>query len=416
MMAVKENQKRKTNTNSQGQASAKAQRNKARRLKRKSKLSEVSTSGNGNAMYPLPKGVDTGKKFFQPPKLGIKGLTKPGMDFLKCAFAPPDFSVTNVAGVPDDYRGPSLVKKHRSINSLNNSVASTDTYILLLPVPGAAYFVATTTAGVLPTSSVVFNAVSYSDSSSIFGNANSTDNVVDKFRFVSNHIELIPTVNQMSWTGNIQAWKLPVQFAFRPSGTATGAQDITTISGLNGITVTNSNQWTGPVNLGLYSACYNTDGDFDFSNITSGFPGATVPLTVGTSDWGQLNCSAMGSFTGFDNRFDSLVVKISGQGTNVLNSFIVKTWACVEYQVVAGSYLYEYQTLSPCDPYALDYYRVVIQQLPVGVSYLDNESFWARVLKILKTVTGAGMYLPGPYGIMSSGANVMLSGLEALTV
>lgn len=40
-------------------------------------------------------------------------LTNDGLAFLKCAFAPPDFSDTQVRGIPDNYRGKTLLKKHR---------------------------------------------------------------------------------------------------------------------------------------------------------------------------------------------------------------------------------------------------------------------------------------------------------------
>jgi len=412
-----QNNNNNNNKNSKKVRTAEQLAKRRERRKRKSNgVSQGLAMSSGGRKYPLPKGIDTGfRRMAQLPKQHLKSLSKEGMSFLKCAFAPPDFAANDVAGVPDDYRGPSLVKKHRFVGSLNNSVANTDTYVLLAPIPGVAYFTFTIAAGSIPGSGTVFQGVGYSDSGTIFGNANTSDNIVDKFRFISNHIEIIPTVNQMSWTGNIQAWKLPIQFQMRPSGTATGAQDIMTISGLNGIQSTNSNQWTGPVNLGVYTAAYNTSCNFGFTPIASGYPGAVVPLTIGSSDWGQLNCAPT-SFTGLDNNFDSVIIKITGQGANVLNSFIVKTWACVEYQVVTGSMLYEYQTLSPHDTLALELYRCIILQLPVGVSFEDNEGFWMRVLKIMKSLTSAGMSLPGPYGLMSGGANAILGGIESLTV
>ena len=348
-------------------------------------------------MYPVAKGTDTGfRRFVSLPKKTGAQVSKEGMSFLKCTFAPPDFAANDVAGVPDDYRGPSLVKKHRYVGSLVNSVANTDTYIVLMPVPGVAYFKFTTVAGVAPTASTVLTGVAYSDSNTIFGSSTATNDVVSRFRYISNHIELIPTVNQMNWTGSISAWKITAAFNNRPgsqAGAPTNASDIYTIGGLEGLVNSNVNQWSSPVNLGVYTAAYNSGNGFPFTPIATNFPNATVPFQLDNADFGQINCAAVGSFTGFDNNFETVAIKISGQGANVNNSFIVKTWACVEYQVVSGSLLYEYQTLSPHDPIALELYRLIILQLPVGVSFIDNESFWKRVLSIMKSISSVVSFI-----------------------
>ena len=48
-------------------------------------------------------------------------MTEAGMCFLKCAFAPPDFSATQVRGIPDNYRGTTLLKQHRINTTLTVS-------------------------------------------------------------------------------------------------------------------------------------------------------------------------------------------------------------------------------------------------------------------------------------------------------
>lgn len=335
-----------------------------------------------------------------------------GMAFLKCAFAPPDFAASDVRGVPDTFQGKSLVKKHRFIGNLTFPSA-TDYYIFLLPIPGYAYFTFSVPAGTPMVSGTTLQGSTYSDFANLFnasgqGSRNNAD-VVNRFRFVSNHIEIIPTTNAMSWTGNLQVFKIPLQFTIRPTAAADNAY---TITGLNGVNASNADQYTGPFNLGAYSGAYNTGNGFDFSSIMEGMN--AIPSVVVAGDFGIVNCAS--GFTGFDNNFDAICIKLSGVGANANNSCIIKTWACVEYLAVVGSSVYEYQTFSASDPMALDMYRRIIRELPVGVSFLDNEGFWTRVLSIIKRISGVAAILPGPYGAMAAGVNMTATALESLTL
>jgi hypothetical protein len=365
-------------------------------------------SGPKQSVYPLPTYSNTGLKALS--KMPRKNLTAEGEAFLKCAFAPPDFAFSNPTGVPDNYRGPSLLKKHRYVGSFNCSTASTDYYILLLPtVGGIAYWSTSVAAGTAILDSTVFTPALYSDASTIFPNANQMANIVNKYRFVSNHLELIPTVNQMSWSGSIQAWKAPVCMTMRAAGTV--VSNLYSVTGLQACNATNANQYTGPTNLGIYTAAYNAGSQFEFQDVHESITSLPATLLSGV-DFGTLQ----GSLGGIDPQYDSVIIKISGMGTNVQNSFVIKTWCCIEYQVVTGTSLYEYQSLSPCDQYALELYRAIILQLPVGVSFLENEAFWKRVLNIIRNISGALSILPGPYGAISSGVNMIASGVDSLVL
>lgn len=335
-----------------------------------------------------------------------------GMAFLKCAFAPPDFSGTDVKGVPDSFSGKSLIKKHRFIGD-KTFRDGRDTYILLLPVPGYSYFVAEVAAGTPILSTTNFVGVQYSDYSSLFGaNSETTANIVNKYRYISNHFELIPTTNAMSWSGNIQSFRFPMSMFIRQSSlTTTTTGDLWSASGLESLNQSNADQYTGPFNLGCYTAAYNTGNGFAFNSILErviAVPGAIVP-----GDFGRIAAPTGSAITGLDANFDCVCIKISGVSSD-LNSCILKTWACVEYQALPGSSVYEYQTFSACDPLALEMYRNIIRELPVGVSFLDNEGFWTRVLSIIRRISGVGMVLPGPYGAMASGVNMATSALESL--
>lgn len=417
---------RKKNNSSKTTAVPRTTQNLNKRPKRKSRKSKMNsyelgyksvTSQNPLAQAP---GVSNGRisrsQPFRMAKMSsaMTRITPAGMSFLKCAFAPPDFSGSDVKGVPDMFQGKSLIKKHRYIGGLNVP-ASADTYILLLPVPGYAYFQVTWPSGTPLASVAAFTGTPYSDFNTVFNSAgvagDNTADLVNRFRYVSNHFELIPTTNAMAWTGNIQCFKFNLSAGIRQSLTA-NATNILSVMGLQSLNATNADQYTGPFNLGVYTGAYNTGNGFNFNNIIE--KAINVPSIISAGDFGQLICG--GGFPGLDSNFDCVCIKISGVGTNTANTCILKTWACVEYLAQPGSSVYEYQTFSCVDPVAMEMYRAIIKELPVGVSFLDNEGFWSRVLSIIKRVSGAASVLPGPYGAIASGVNMTTTALESLFI
>jgi hypothetical protein len=344
-----------------------------------------------------PGATDTGlRRLRATPRTN---LSDQGIAFLKCAFAPPDFQASSVAGIPDDYRGPSLTRKHRYVAS--QSFAASDYYFLLLPTPGVAFWSAVVTSGSPILGSTVWQPTLYTDSASMFPDTATTTSVVTKFRFVSNHFELIPTVNQMTWSGSIQAWKIPVTLIVRQSVDV--SKGYYAVEGLDGTNTALPNQYTGSFFGGIYTACYNAAGTFEFTQIQENCSSVPAAIVSGT-DFGQLNANP---FTGFDNNFESMVIKVSG--VSATETAIIKTWACVEYQASPLNALYEFSNLSPCDPMAIELYRSIINGLPIGVPFEDNESFWNRVLQIVNQLTGLGSALPGPYGMASRGLNMITS-------
>lgn len=385
------------------QVKQKSSSKKRRERKAMSKNSMNNASGPKLDAYPHASYSNTGIRARST--IPRRMLTPGGEAFLKCAFAPPDFAASNPSGVPDNFRGVSLLKKHRFVGTYTCNVAATDYYIVMIPsVGGTAYWGTTVAANTPILESTPFYAAYYSDTASLFPSAATEAGVFTKYRYVSNHVELIPTMNQMSWSGSIQSWKAPISMIAKPGG-------LYTVTGLAACNATNANQYTGPTNLGIYTAAYNTGSNFDFQDIKEGIAAVPAVLVSGT-DFGQL----VGNQGGIDPQFESVIIKISGMGASVSNSFIIKTWACIEYQVVPGSGIYEYQTLSPCDEYAMELYRAIIMQLPIGVSFVDNENFWRRVLGIIKNVSGTLSFLPGQYGAISSGVNMIASGIDSLTL
>jgi len=335
-------------------------------------------------------------------------MSPAGLAFLKCAFSPPDFTSTGVQGVPDDFRGLSLLKKHRTVQPSNFTTGS-DYYIILAPVPGIAFFTASSSAGVAIPSTVTFDAVPYSDYTSLFGtNAYTTDQQVNSFRFISNHIEFVSTTNEMSWSGSLQVWKVPLKLKIRTSG---DPNNLYTIDGLDGVNSTSANRYVGRFTDGAYAGAYNMSPEFMFNSILTNL--FTCPATIGPDDFGQFHC--LYAIPGFDNGFESVIIKLSGLTTDI--SCIIRTWACVEYTVDPLASIYEYQTNSPqADPVAMKIYRETCLSLPVAVMASENANFWSRVLSIIRTLSSVGSLIPGPYGSISMGVNAIANGLTELTL
>jgi len=389
---------------SEKQKIARRARNQRRRLRR-----QAGNLGNAKVLPAMGFGnaaiSDTGMRKLIGMMPRKETLTQEGKSFLKCAFAPPDFIGNDVAGVPDDFRGPSLVKKHRLVFTYNLTSSAVDYYFLVAPTPGVAFWVLTNPAGTGVASTSVFTPVFYSDFSTMFGpttGATAAD-IVTKFRTISQHVELVPCVNDMSWTGNIQCFKAPMAMVLDANTVSTRYS----VTGLQGFNSTNANQYTAPFKNGVYSAAYNAGAKFDFQPIVENQ--TALPNTMIAGDWGQLN----GCVVGFDSQFDSIMIKVTGV-TGTANTMIIKTWSCVEYQCSPGNLLYEFCSLSPSDPLALKLYREVILGLPVGVPYYQNEGFWERVLKIIRRLSGPLSVIPGPPGMIAGGIDALAHGIQDL--
>nr|WPR18363.1 MAG: peptidase A6 family protein [Chemarfal virus 65] len=389
-------------------------RNKRRNEKRRQKKLENRTLVMSSRFGAAPSVDNSIRKSIK--RLPNMPISKEGMDFLKCAFAPPDFANTDVAGYPDDYNGLSLVKKHR-VTYNSTALASNDTYIILAPVPGVAFYILNKAAGVAPTSTDFFSAVRYPDFSTLFPTVNTADNVVTDFRYISNHLEFIPMVNQMQWTGSIQAAKINLTMMVRPSQATAGAQasNILTVTGLNATAnFGNAQQYTGPFINGLFAGCYSNDSSRDFCRIVETISSLPKVIDATNGDFGGLDNGGGNAFAGLDNSFESLMIKISNIGTNTLDAYMIKTWACVEYKAITGGALYEYQRRSPTDYNAIRLYKEIISQLPVGVSYIDNDTFWERVYNLIKRITSVGSVVPGPLGMASSGVGLINEAMKDL--
>jgi len=120
-----------------------------------------------------------------------------------------------------------------------------------------------------------------------------------------------------------------------------------------------------------------------------------------------------GPFLGMGDT-DAIIIKISN-ADGATNSFVLKVWACVEYRVQTSSPLYRYAGSSPeHDPVAMDIYRKVAQRIPLAVVCAENAKFWEFVSRVIRNITGALSYVPGPVGMIAQGVGAVTSGIDAL--
>lgn len=352
--------------------------------------------------------------------------TRTGLNFLKCAFAVNDFPGDPGMGIPDAYNGKVLCRRDTLTNALSLS-AGNDVFILTLPTPGVAYWTCTLTAGTFPTATTSWSAVGYPG---YFGGGGlagtsptgstlswSDDNVTD-FRYASSIVGVYPNSNVMQTSGAIQAWRVNARFTTGErivSNVPTSMQY--KISGLEGVQVVPSENYTGKFLDGIY--CFNTlmDEDFEFQRIQTGIyalpaqqPGGANPILPTELDqFGALT----GPVGGLANITSTLIRIQCPTGSS--NSAILRCWNCVEYQVNRNSVLYQYAMDSPGhDLLALQHYKLLARNLPLAVRADQNPDFWERVLNIIAKGGGFLSHLPGPIGSIAGILGTAASGIKTL--
>jgi hypothetical protein len=341
-------------------------------------------------------------------------ISKAGLDFLKCATAAPDFDNAGSSGIPDEYAGRTLSRQH-TLNASISCANGKDTYFIFAPVPGVAYWTISVNIGA-SLSTGVWTTVTYQDFASLFPTPPaSTLNYavnVNNFRFASLIAELKSTMNQMTWAGTITAFRTRITQEVRlaltqgASGTTESQWILTGFNQLD--TPPISDVYTGSVNDGAYTMAFNRDATFSWTPIQVST--AVVPATVSTDVLGSVNTP----FTGCGN-FDSIVYKVTVPAGSSDQSFLLRCWACVEYQTLITSALYQYTRLSaPYDPAAIAAYRKLLEALPIAVPSKQNANFWQTVLRIIRGVTNITNLIPGPIGAISSGVRAITDGIAAI--
>jgi hypothetical protein len=355
----------------------------------------------------------------------LANLSQAGINFLKCAFAEPDFDTTGSMGVPDNYAGRSLGKLH-AYNTGFAFAAGMDTYFMQIPFPGVAYWTLVVPNGAPLTGT--WQPVTYSDSDSMgFGivdtpTLDTSSQFVSSFRSVSLAFEMIPTVNEMQWAGTVSSARFPVRLTQYPSTAGALSIYVTGIGGLErALTVGYSgNLYTAAFNRGVYSCSLNRAPEFEFHDMQAVIVTGNVSINIATDGLTLLRTpqnsnTGITYITGIDD-LDTIVTRVSSP-PGAVNSAIIKTWHCVEYVPAPGSALYEYSHVSPpSDPEAIRVYKAVASQLPTAVSCYDNATFWQRVIGLAANTLAFARHVPGFVGAVANGANSLITGMRAMGI
>jgi len=361
-------------------------------------------------------------------------LTGDGLAFLKCATSSPDFSVDPGKGIPDKYSGRVINVKDCSTTSISFT-PNTDTYIVVAPVPGIAYFKSEVAIGTQPNA---FVAVPYSTYTSNFGSVNqgtAGDDIAvrpslinyNKFRYASLASGIYPTSNMMQYGGSISVWKADISLGESTTSAVTNVATIPPNSFANDITAHHligcgsinplvpRDNYTESFIKGSFTSSFDNSGDFEWSYflydptytamettvLASGIQNAIMQFngpTIGTSQ--QM-------LTGWGN-CETIVHKIT-TGTGAVNTANLKVWNCIEMQVNTNSNIYQYSHTSPhYDEAALQIYAKIRNELPVAVPCAMNANFWQRVLALIRGVVKGASYVPGPVGLIGQGLSALI--------
>jgi len=362
-------------------------------------------------------------------------MSDAGMQFLKATFAAPDFAGQgSFLGIPDDitaivcpYRHIltgslwDLLYKHGNKTELDSAV----TIVLIQPpTPGYAFWFAPLGVGEKVEPTTIFHGVPYDDFKSLFGNESAAEpdedvnEQVNKFRFSGNSIELICVSNAVQWRGNLRAFKLNLDYAdtnaYAPDATKPDNKITTSITGVEGVNATSAAAFVTPANLGVYMTATNSE---------STFPTRTIPDR--TWNMNGNNAVAYGVFAGIFTGFGTLETNVivlenvkSPDSTPTADNstlFQVRSWSMIEYLPQPQSLLYKSAHKSPeYDPVALNVYREVVADLPIAVTYGENDSFWKRLLGTIGKIGGFIAGMPGPIVLIGGGVGALASTIGGL--
>jgi len=312
-------------------------------------------------------------------------------------------------GIPDSFEGKTLMRKDVITQPLSFA-ANQDSYLLILPTPGQAYWFAATAIGAAPTSATVWTPTQFPGAfgaGQLFGDLatgqNDRSTNVDAFRYASLAVGLYPSSNYNQFAGSITCWKFPVrltQSAYNVATTPATTVSAYSVSGLDSVTGTNSENYARSFIDGVFSQSSCSEPDFNFLDIVEGVN--RLPMANQTvaqiGQFGVLSGDVLGV-----GRMDAILIRVSTP-TGAVNSAILKVWNCCEYRVNTQSAFYQYAGTSPAlDEAALIAYRRIAKSIPVAVTAAENSEFWNRVSSILRAMLGAASVVPGPVGMIASG-------------
>lgn len=297
--------------------------------------------------------------------------------------------------------------------------AGMDTFYLILPTPGQAFWSATVPIGTFPDSATSWLPTSFPGafgSGQLFG-ATTTDRAVNvnAFRYASLCAGIYCTSNEMQYGGSITVWKAPFQQALAgmrqvvPTVIPTNV-DLSNMV-VNGLEATSGvpiEKYASSFDEGCYTVSASTEPDFEFQDIVEGY--TQLPAGgISTRMFGVLNGDYLGMGT-----TQGIIIRVSTPA-GATNAALLRVWACTEYKVVPTSFQYKFASSSPpLDELALETYRRVSRELPLAVPSAENSSFWQRVMGIVNAISTGASFIPGPVGAIGKGVGMVTNALSSL--
>jgi len=361
-------------------------------------------------------------------------LTADGLAFLKCATSSPDFSVDPGKGIPDKFSGRVINIKDCSTVALSFT-PNTDTYIVVAPVPGIAYFSSEVAIGAQPSA---FTAVPFPTYTSNFGSAVGPGTAGDnrdirpsiinynKFRYAAHAAGIYPTSNMMQYGGSVSVWKADISLGESSAGAIQTIEvippnnvvaDLTThhLVGTSSINpLVPRDNYTESFIKGSYTSSFDNSADFEWSDFLydPSYTSMTTTLVAGVqTPIATFNAPVIGGLTQFLTGWgncETIVHKVT-TGTGAVNTANLKVWNCIEMQVNTNSSVYQFSHPSPhYDAAALEIYAKIRNELPVAVPCARNTDFWQRVLALVRGVMRGASHVPGPVGMISQGISALI--------
>lgn len=344
----------------------------------------------------------------------LRTISPAGEGFVKTATAAPDFELTELEGIPDNFNGPSVIKKDYIFQTIN-ATAGKSTYFVITPTAGVAYYtpqIAPTMGNPLVDSNVLVGQY-YPDSAEMFAGCGTPDPVsnsdqLSKGRLMALSAELNCVTNSFNQYGTISCWKTPLARTVGPIDQAGfDVTDNIQITGAKGFTTValDSQAYVSPVRNGVYSVSMNREENFEFYPVFDDLNTSsdTIARFSGTERLNFVGCAPV-----FDNGFDTIIFRIDVPPNTTDQSFVLKIWKVWEYQPTFNSLLYNFSHLSPdVDDGALHLYREMCRHLPTAVRDKENPDFWNTILSAVEGASGLLSFVPGPVGAAASGVHAV---------